>query len=495
MLNITSLVSALPVRAVRRVDGWINTLTGLGASLTDKVTNTQPLPFLNGLGDDILSDLFHSDATVRKAVMKKPEQALRLGARINLPDDAGGHKAATELQDAFDDLFVIPHFIRACTWEQLYGGAAIFVAVDDGNYALDSQATPLNLSRLRRVLWLRTIPRTRIRASTSPLDIDMDEASETFGEPLIYELDVLLGSERVRIHRSRLILFPGIVTSDEVRRNRGGWGISILDPTFDSLQRNATAWASAAAALANAQYVVYKLKGLAQMFSMSDGEAKAKSRARAMEIAKSMINAVLIDSEDEYIRENPNFGNMPLMLDQMMLDASGQLDMPATVLWGRSPAGMNATGESDIELWHESCDAYREFHIRPRLHQVVELLMAQREGPTKGVVHDGWRVVFPPLRQLTESQRADVRAKTSQADAIDITSGILLPQEVALSRFRPEGYSIETQIDLELREKLQRFEVEQRERDMREPPPEPPPAFAPPPGAEPAPAQPAEAAE
>jgi len=179
-----------------------------------------------------------------------------------------------------------------------------------------------------------------------------------------------------------------------------------------------------------------------------------------------MINAVLIDAEDDYIRENPSFGNLPTMLDQFMLDVASAADMPATVLWGRSPAGMNATGESDLELWNNSCDAFREHHLRPRLHEVVELLMLAQDGPTQGALPDGWRVVFPALRQLSDAERATVRLQTSQADASDITAGILLPQEVAVSRFKPEGYSLETQIDIETRERLLKMELEQRETDL-----------------------------
>jgi hypothetical protein len=280
----------------------------------------------------------------------------------------------------------------------------------------------------------------------------------------------------VRIHRDRLIIFPGILTSEDIRRTRGGWGISVIDPVYEALQRNVTAWQSAGAALANAQYVVYKLKGLAHMFSLPNGEETAKRRSRAMEMAKSMISAVLIDADDEYIRENPNFGNMPAMLDQFMLDASSALDMPATVLWGRSPAGMNATGESDIQLWNADLESYREHHLRPRLQRFVEVLLASKQGPTKGVEPEGWRVYFPPLREMTDVEKADLRLKTSQADGSDIDRGVLLPQEVAKSRFRPEGYSIETTIDLELRERLLDKEIEAREREIDlqgQPPPVP----------------------
>lgn len=463
---LKSLIKQLPER-VRRQDGWINTLTGLGSTMVDKVKHTQPAPYWS-LSDTVLADLFHSDATVRKIVTKRPDDALRLGARVHVPKEAGGHETATTIQDSLDDLDIVGRVRECCYWEQLFGGSALFLALDDGQTAVDSQALPVREETLRRILWVRPIDRTRIRPSYEQADRDLDEQSPTFGEPLIYHVDLGLDGVQVRIHRSRLILFPGAVLTTYERRARGGWGLSIIDPVYECLQRNASAWASAGSALANAQYVVYKLRGLSAMFSRPQGEEQAKTRARAMEMAKSLINAVLIDADDDYIRENPNFGNMPNMLDQFMLDVSSAVDMPATVLWGRSPAGMNATGESDLELWYGALEAYREHHLRPRLQRFVELLLKCSEGPTRGVVADGWRVHFPPLRQQSDMEKAEIRSKISHADELDIKNGILLPQEVAVARFRPEGWTMDTQIDLELRERLLDIEVKQRMKEAEE---------------------------
>lgn len=482
---LKSLIGQLPTRAIsfarKTADGWTNVLTGLGSSMVDKVRHTQPAPYW-ALPDSVLADLFHSDSTVRKIVTKRPDDSLRHGIRVSIPEEAGGHETATKIQDAMDDLDFVGKVREACYWERLFGGAVLYIAVDDGQYAIDSQALPIREETLRKILWVKAIDRTRIRPSYVLEDLDPDPESLTYGEPLYYliALDLDTGAQ-VRVHRSRLLIFPGAVTTAYEKRGRGGWGVSVIDPVYEALQRNASAWASAAGALANAQYVIYKLRGLANMFSRPQGEEQAKSRARSMEMAKSMINAVLIDAEDDYVRENPNFGNMPQMLEMQMLDVCAASDTPATVLWGRSPAGLNATGESDIELWHGSCTAYQEHNLRPRAQYFVTLLMKCKEGPTRGVVADGWRVYFPPLREMSDLEKADVRLKTAQADASDIDKGVLLPQEVAVSRFRPEGYSITTHIDLDLREKMLKLEIDQRETEMKEgrapgmTPEEPPP--------------------
>jgi uncharacterized protein len=380
---LRTMIWHLPVRAAKRIDGWVNVVTGLGHALVDRTKQTRPQTFV-GLDASELDDMFNGDAIVRKAVMQLPKDALRKGFRVNVPKEAGGHEVATKIQDAADDLKIVPHVKKCCYWERLWGGCVLFIAVDDGQYAFDSQEQPIRLESLRKVLWLAAIDRTRIAASYEPTDVDQDETSPTYGEPLIYNIDVEMGGVQIRVHRSRLIIFPGMETTDQKRRSNGGWGVSLLDYTFDPLQRNATAWGSAANAVGNAQYVVYKLKGLATMFSGQGGEAKAKQRASTMETAKSMINAVLIDSEDDYLRENPNFGNLPDMLSLFQYDTASAFDMPVTKLWGRSPAGMNATGEYDDDNWNSECESFQEHHLRPRLDELVTLLMLSKEGPTAG---------------------------------------------------------------------------------------------------------------
>jgi phage-related protein (TIGR01555 family) len=466
---VRTLVRSLPQRAravAQRVDGWVNVVSGLGSALTDKVANTLPASF-EGLSYAVLSDMFHADATVRKACEKRPRDALRKGFRVSVPDEAGGVDTSTAIQDAADALDAVARFREACTWENLYGGCVIMLGVDDGRTGIDSQTLPLELERVRRLIWLRVVDARKCQRSWLDTDVDDDPESPDFGQPTHYmlRLDAKRGTY-ARVHRDRLIVFPGMLTAEEIRAQRGGWGISVIDPVYEALQRNVTAWQSAGSAMSNAQYVVYRLKGLAHMFSLPNGEESAKKRAQAMEMAKSMISAILIDADDEYTRENPNFGNMPDMLDAFMLDAASALDMPATVLWGRSPAGENATGESDLQLWNADLLSYQEHHLRPRLQRFVEVLLASKEGPTGGQQPDGWRVYFPPLRELSDTEKADVRLKTSQADASDITNGVLLPQEVAKSRYRPEGYSIETTIDMELRDRLLEKEVEAREREI-----------------------------
>lgn len=469
---VNEILENLPAasRATTRRDGWANVLTGMGTTV-DKTTSTMPIPF-SALPDNILTNTFHADWLARKAVTLRASEALRLGVDVSVGEDAGGLEAATAVKDALDDLGAVDAVLRACTWENLYGGAVIVIGVDDGQVEVESQALPIRMASLRRVVWLRVVDRRYVHASTDSSDVDTNPLSPTYGQPTHYLIDTLKNGVQMRVHRSRVVVFPGALTTDDVRTQRNGWGISALDVIWEALQRSVTAWQSSGNAVANAQYVLYKLKGLSQMLMADGAEDKVRRRSRAMEIAKSMINAVLIDSEDEYIRENPNFGNLGDMLDRFIVEVSAALDIPVTKLWGRSPAGMNATGESDTEAWYASCDAFREHHLKQRFAQIIGLVLASREGPTRGKVPDKWSITWKPLRQMSQIEQADVRLKTAQADAAWVRAQVLLPEEVAMSRFRPEGFSVETQVDHDAREAILEAELERLKTEGRDTPPD-----------------------
>ena len=126
--------------------------------------------------------------------------------------------------------------------------------------------------------------------------------------------------------------------------------------------------------------------------------------------------------------------------------------MPVAVLLGRSPAGLNATGDADTRGWDDVVDGERRTVLLPALERVVRLLLLSREGPTRGVEPEGWSVVLPPLRTPTPSEDAALRKAVADTDVAYVQAGVLAPEEVARSRFRPEGWSAETSVDLEARD-------------------------------------------
>jgi phage-related protein (TIGR01555 family) len=114
---------------------------------------------------------------------------------------------------------------------------------------------------------------------------------------------------------------------------------------------------------------------------------------------------------------------------------------------GQSPAGMDATGDSDIRWFYDTIRTKRENDLDPKLRRVHELIMLAKDGPTKGQVPDSWSLQYPSLWQMTPKEEAEIRELQSRTDQVYLVNSVVLPEEIALSRFKPDGWSGETTID------------------------------------------------
>mgnify|MGYP003947224089 FL=1 len=139
--------------------------------------------------------------------------------------------------------------------------------------------------------------------------------------------------------------------------------------------------------------------------------------------------------------------------------------MPLTRLFGMSPGGLNATGESDMRNWYDQVKAFQTIDLSPRANRLVQLI-ARSLGEQEP---ERFSACFPSLWQMTPKEQAEIEKLAAEKDAIYITAAVLLPEEVALSRYGDGNFSASTKIDAELRQ------------SMAAPDPEPPqPQLAPP---------------
>jgi hypothetical protein len=122
---------------------------------------------------------------------------------------------------------------------------------------------------------------------------------------------------------------------------------------------------------------------------------------------------------------------------------------------GQAPAGLNATGDSDTANWNRVVRSYQEMELAPQLEKIVQLLLIEQ-----GAEPEDWKVDFPPLSEMTEKETADLRKSVADTDKVYVDMGALSAEEVAINRFTAEGWSMETTIDLELREELKDMEAE-----------------------------------
>lgn len=124
------------------------------------------------------------------------------------------------------------------------------------------------------------------------------------------------------------------------------------------------------------------------------------------------------------------WAGMPEIIDRYLQLVAGAADIPLTRLLGQAPAGLNATGESDLRNYYDGIAARQANEIRPLLDRIDAVMLRSLFG---AMPSDAW-YAFAPLWQLTPQDRAAVDKLNAEVAAIDAASGLLPRDALAAGR-------------------------------------------------------------
>ena len=447
-----------------RVDGWASTLLNGGKDETFGV-------LLGQLSETDLENLFQNDALARRIVMASPWHALRFGFGLSIQGDEKGEQAAKILKRMAEHK-ALERITRSTVEGRLHGGSLLIMGTKDNNKG--DLAKPLNESGIVKIGWLRVANCHR----ASPVVWNTDSESDAFGEPEIYRWQPRRGIVAQLVHASRVIRFPGAFTTAYTKDNStkgGDWDDSVLLAAYPDLRALGAGMKTLPQMLLDASTVIHKTPGLMKLLAADEAEALQDKYSVAHRM-RSVFGVSVVDATDSIEYANRNLSGVTDLIDRLMMGVAAAAEgTPVTVLFGRSPAGMNATGESDLQLQDGNVEAYRTQILEPLLRRLVQVFMLEKEGPTKGVEPDRWEITWPPLRPMTGEQKSQ-REKTHTERVVSlVNAGLIVPEEGALILGDPDNKEREINIDLELREELLESEKKAALKRAKEGPPEPPP--------------------
>jgi phage-related protein (TIGR01555 family) len=299
----------------------------------------------------------------------------------------------------------------ALTYGRL-GGGALFINLGD------DPASPLpNSVRPEQIVSLVPLYRTHLTIGT----MEDDVLDPYYGEPTVFRINT---PQRPIIHPSRLIIFkgqpvPGIYFSTWEDRF---WGDSIIQIVNEAVQNATTATSGFASLIDEAKVDVFTFKALVETLAQPGGEAKFMERLQVMATGKSMHRMVALGDGDTWeTRELQFAGAKDLVMTYMGLVA-GAADIPATRLLGKSPDGMNSTGEGDLSNYFQSIAAQQETDLRPALMPLDRVLLG-----SAGVATD-LTYAFSPLRVLTEKEQAEIENKEADTLSKLVNTGLFADQ-------------------------------------------------------------------
>lgn len=459
------LAKALTVRddflRLIRTDSWVNAITGLGGSRDKTVQGRFCTSTLLTLQE--LSDLYHFADIPKRIVSAVIQDGTRQGLQI----------ADEDLAKAWKSWQAMNKLRSAATWGRLYGGGMVILGTD--GFMDQPLPEPLPQGGLR---YLLVVDRRDMYVEDRYTDI----GSEKFGEPQHYRISKsteggqLIGAV---IHESRVIAFGGAETDDRVRQRNGGWDLSVLQAPYDVLRDVEGGWRSVMLLLQDLSQAVFKIKGLASM--IAEGEKDTlMTRMELVDMARSVARAVIVDADMEEFEHKgaANLTGLDPLLTRLFTRLAAASDMPVTRLMGMSPAGLNATGESDTRSWYDRVQSYRDEDLGPAAARLLTVI-AQHEGI--GFEGDEPEFSWPSLWQMSPEEEASHDKTVAETDKIYLDAGVVFPEEVAQVRFREGPFA--GVIDLDQRQ-------EKLEEDLNadpEPAPGTPPQAPPAPGTPPPP--------
>lgn len=440
------VASAARAELKYRADSWVNAALGFGTTRDKTTFATYDAGSL--LDDGTLSALYTNDDIAAKIVNIIPERAHKGGVKVGGFDPEENREASQFLQK--HNLTALS--TEAWCWARTFGGGGIWIGTETKNPELE-----LVDDSPEKIIFLRVIDRRYL----APCEW-YGKGPKT-GTPSHYRLTdgtsrpiagVDASTSSIVIHESRLVLYPGERTEARIKLARAGWDLSVLQRPWEALRSSGTIWKAIETLVTDANQGVFKIKNLFGMIAGGQKDALIE-RIQIMDLTRSVGRAILLDADkEEFTRVATSFAGLSDISDRSANRLACAAGIPVTLLYGEAPAGLNATGKSDIQNLDSGIEAAREQMLKPRLLRVARLLLQSEDSPLKDKDLTELDIQFEPLAQPTASERVDMMGKMAAVDKTYAELGILANEEIALSRFGADGWSEETTIDLEVREAM-----------------------------------------
>lgn len=429
-----------------REDGYVNLLNKYGT----KQDNSEAYKFEREpvIPDMQLTGLYEGNGLFSKIIDTPAEEALKHGFDLNLKSD----ELNAFVEDALDDLEWEERAATAIKWARLYGGALIVMLIDDGR----GLEEPVDWEHIRSIDELRVYERSIVQPDYASLyqqdygGKGVENRVSKFGQPEYYYVSSIYGS--FKVHESRCLVFRnGVLPEQTSNATYLFWGMPEYVRIRRALRETVTAHTDSVKLLERSVQAIYSMKGLASLLTTDDGENQVLKRLQLVDTSRGLLNSIAIDSEGEqYDFKTFQFSGVKDVIDATCNMLSALTNIPQTILFGRSPAGMNATGDSDFESYYNFVEKIQRLMLKRNLRTLLDVVF--RAGIASGDVAEepDYKLEFKPLWSLsdteqaavdqTKAQTALVKAQTAQA-YVDMQA--LDPTEVRRRLASDEEFDVE----------------------------------------------------
>ena len=412
----------------RRVeDGFSNQLARMGANTLNLLESTEYVSKNITRNSQMLNTLYREHWLVNKLINSVPEDMLKNWYKLDSQLQPDSLQKFRRLERTTN---LHAKILEGLRWGRLYGGGAGIIMIEGHEDILDE---PLELDLVMPDSFKGLIILDRYSGITPMSELVTDINSPDFGLPKYYTVhateSVELGQQ---IHHSRIVRFTGRELPYIDKISEMYWGVSEIEHIFEELKkRDNTSW-NIAMLVFSANMKVYKMDGMGELGLMD--EMAQKDLHNALSAMSWMMNnqgMQIIGKEDDFVTHQFSFSGLAQIYEMFIMDLAGACEMPVTKLFGRSPAGMNATGESDMQNYYDHIEEQQESALRPVIDKLLPIMCMS----IFGAIPDDLDYSFNPCRRPTEEERKNLASQVANSVVAVFNAGII-NQKIALKELR-----------------------------------------------------------
>lgn len=329
-------------RNARYVDSFHTMMENAGAvrrDVTSRVNgNFAPEPILSY---EELSTIYQTVPVVRRAIELITGHILKNGVSFTIPDNP---EATSEVVKLAERVQVNRLFEQAAMYTLINGCGGVLL--------VDTTQNPrkeLNLKRLKGMTPKFTVIDGRFITDTP----ETDPLSPQFYEPKEFHV---MGRS---FHPSWLNAFSGLPVTQVLKPKYKYLGMSLIENAYQAIVNDEVMSKAIPNIVYRSSVVNYKITGMKDAIKAGE-EDNILKYISAAENAKSILNATITDGEDAVEVVSRELSGLDGLDQRSQYRLGASLGIAAVVLFGKSPDGMNASGNSDWENFYNYVEVWQK---------------------------------------------------------------------------------------------------------------------------------------
>ena len=439
-------------------DGFVNLLTNYGTARdsSEHYFYESEDPIM----DDELERFYEGNGLFARIIDLPAEEAIKHGFEIK---DLADGEVKDFYTECLDELDWEENAMLGLKWARLFGGSIGVMLIDDGR----GLEEPLDWSSIKSIDDIRIYDRSLIVPDYST--VNQYESRDPFnvrgsrlGLPEKYMVTSKYGT--FNVHDSRCLIFQnGVLPERSVNSIYEMWGLPEYIRIHRAVRDVEVAHGMAPKMLDRSIQAIYKMNNLAMEMATEDGEENILRRLQIIDLARGLLNSIVLDAEGEdYDFKSFSFTGVSDVINTTCNYLSALTNIPQTVLFGRSPAGMNATGDGDLENYYNYVERIQKRMVKSNLRYLLAVISAAGLHTKEIKEVPPLKVEFNSLWSMSESEKVALDLQKAQVDQtkantaqVYVAMQAVDPSEVRKKLADDGDFSIDTMLDDYTEEELE----------------------------------------